>query len=78
MVRLNSKYKLTYKLIVAVVIVYQAEFGVVVFAAPLDGLGDIALSGDGAVGIVFRRDVLSKLNSPPCVKRHLASYTTAL
>ena len=34
----------------AVVVVDEAQFGVVVFAGPLDGLGDISLRCDFAVG----------------------------
>ena len=36
--------------IVAVVIVNEAKFGIIVLAAPLDGLGDIAFRRDFAVG----------------------------
>ena len=38
--------------VVAVVIVYQAEFGVVVFAAPLDGLSEFGGVRGGAYGAI--------------------------
>ena len=40
------------RVVVAVVVIDQAELAVVVFAAPLDGLGDVAVGCHGAVGRV--------------------------
>ena len=40
-----------HRVIVAVVVVDKAEFGIVVLAGPLDGLGDIAFCRYLAVGV---------------------------